>query len=160
MDSRNGNVKSGVYIGKNIEIVVTEKYTLIFLAREGALMTFLTRSSDGQCIHVVKTEQGQSHLKVEYLLTGQGGINYAKGKTLLKYRGQQVAELIWAEDALRCVFPLLGEEFAAEMAENLTKESLTPKNMDATAENLAGCLSQWHLGVYELAEVYGNKSFF
>lgn len=156
----NVKIKPGVYIGSNIEIAVTKKYTLIFLASERTLMTFLTRSSDGQCIHVVKTEQGQGHLKVEYLLTRQGGMNYVKGKDLLKYRGQQVAELTWKEETLKCFFPLLGEEFTAKAAEYLTEEILVPKSMDATAENLAECLNQWHLGVYELAKIYGDKSFF
>lgn len=160
MEKPNMEIKPGVYIGSNIEIAVTKKYTLIFLAGEGTLMTFLARSSDWQCIHVVKTEQGQGGLKLEYLLTGQGGMNYVKGTELLKYKGQKAVELTWKEDILRCFFPLLGEEFTAQAAEYLTEENFVPKSMDATAENLDQCLSQWQLGVYELSGVYGNKSFF
>lgn len=153
-------VTPGIYIGKNIEIAVTEKYTLIFLAREQILMTFLIQNSDGKCIHVVKSEQGQGCLEVEYLLTRQGGMNYIKGKNLLKFRGSQVAQLAWEGGALRCFFPFLGEKFTAEVAECLTEKSLIPQNMAATADNLAECLQYWHLGVYELVGVYGNKSFF
>lgn len=156
----NGKIKPGVYIGKNIELAVTEKYTLIFLAREETLMTFLIHNPDGQCIHVVKTEQEHGHLEIEYLLTRQGGMNYVKGKNLLNFRGWPAAELAWKEGTLRCFFPFLEEEFTAEIAECLTEESLVPKNMAATADNLAECLQQWHLGVYELVSVYGNKSFF
>ncbi len=153
-------VKPGVYIASNMEIAVTKKYTLIFLTKDRALTTFLVRSLDGQCIHAVKTEQKQEGLSVEYLLTGQGGMNYVKGKGFLEYRGRQAVELIWKEESVRCFFPLLGEEFTAEVAEYLTEESLVPKSMDATAENLSECLNQWHLGVYELAKIYRNKSFF
>lgn len=153
-------VKPGVYIGSNIEIAVTKKYTLIFLAKDEALTTFLVQSADGRCIHAVRTKPGQGSLSVEYLLTGQGGMNYVKGKGFLEYRGRQAVELIWEKESVKCIFSLSGEEFTAEIAEYLTEESLVPKNMDATDENLAECLNQWHLGVYELTESYGNKSFF
>lgn len=156
----NGKIEPGVYVGSNIEIAVTRKYTLIFLASERTLTTFLTRSSDGQCIHVVKTEQKQGPLKVEYLLTRQGGMNYVRGKELLEYKGQRAAELVWKGGDLRCYFPFLGEEFTAKAAEYLPEGSLIPKSMDATAENLDQCLNQWHLGVYELLKTDGNKSFF
>lgn len=154
------NIKQGVYIGKNIEVAVTEKYTLIFVAREGTLLSFLAQSSDLQCIHVVKTIPEEKSLRVEYLLTRQGGMNYVKGEKLLRYRGQQAAELKWKDGLLQCTVNFLDEIFYAEAHELFTPESITPKRIPATADTLAECLNQWHLGVHEIEETRQNKTFF
>lgn len=154
------DVKQGVYIGKDIEVVVTEKYTLIFVAKDGMLMTFLAQSPDCRCIHVVKTELVRDGLGVEYLLTRQGGMNYVKGQNLLKYKGQRVAEITWKDGGLSCNINFLDGSFSAEADECLEGESLFPQKMEASADNIAQCLNRWHLGVHEIVENWGNKSFF
>ena len=154
------NVKPGVYIGENIELAVTEIYTLIFVAQKDALTSFLVQSSDFQCIHVVKTVQEKGKLKVEYLLTRQGGKNYVKGTSLMKYQGQQVAEISWKDGFLQCTIAFLNDVFYADAHEYLTSASLTPKMFPATDDTLAECLNQWHLGIYEIATTHQNKTFF
>jgi len=153
-------VRPGIYIGKDIEIAVTEKYTLIFVAQKGTLISFLAQSTNLECIHVVRTSQEGGSVKFEYLLTRQGGMNYVRGTDLLKYQGQPAAEMSWKDGSIECAITFLDGIFHADVHEFLTLESLTPKMLPATEGTLAQCLNQWHLGMYEVVKTCWNQDFF
>lgn len=153
-------VKQGVYIGKNIEIVISEKYTLVFVSVKNTLVSLLLKTPGLSCIHVIQTTHEHGQISVEYLLTKQGGMNYVKGEKLIKLKGKKVINITQTGDSLHCVIDYLQEEFWANVHEYFTSETLEPKTFSATSESLKKCLNEWHLGVYEIVEKRQNKTFF
>ncbi len=152
-------LKQGVFVGENVELVVTKKYTLLFIIKKGVLMSFLLQSTNLHCIHAVLTAQ-EDYLRVEYLLTRQGGRNFVKGKEFFKYQEKSVADIIWNEDLQQYNIFFEYEVFVANVHEYLTQDNFTPKMIRADENTLAECLNQWHLGVYEIEEIKQNHVYF
>ena len=145
----------GNYIGENIEVVITKKYTLLFTNNKSnnTEEAFLLHTDKFNCIAACITEaniwieEGQAD-KISYIRGTDSNAVYSSNDKIKELQNIILFNVKQANDTY--IFTLFdGREYAAVKHETYIDGDIIPKCEDATPENAAVCLQQWHLGVQE-----------
>ena len=151
----------GNYIGEFIEAVITKKYIMVFRnnAEKNTLESYLLYTDSAKCIGICFSETDMqtgwglmiknSPEKIRYAYEIDENTIYATDDELKNLLGR--TDLIFinqSDDNYEIIF-YDGNNYTAEKHETYENGEITPKDMDATPNNLEICLRKWFLGIQE-----------
>jgi hypothetical protein len=148
------NTYYGNYIGKDIEVVILKKYTLVYIfdKAKNTIESYLLHT-DGfickaACISDANTsidEKGSG--RVEFFRDIKGN-SFFSSDDIKKLNGIPFMST-HKENGLFAFALFDGREFSGTMQERYENGELIPSGMEATSENVGDCLREWHLGLTE-----------
>jgi hypothetical protein len=154
------SIPFGVYIGKDIEIVMTGKYIMAFRRSEKGqfLESSLLYSSTKSCIGICRTDPCCTEMRTppetwKYAFNANNPIlSDDKMKIFLDV---QIFELSLTSIGLEVKYND-GEIFIAQQDEVFNMEDISPSCFSATENNIGECLQTWNMGVND---IIWNNSF-
>lgn len=159
------SIPNGIYIGKDIEIVITEKYTLVYRRNNEKqyLESFLLCTETNRCISVCRAEPSNGVCKTEACKSEKDFIpniwRYAfmhdevisSDDEMKSILGNQIITMIVSDNSLNVEF-YDGTYFSAQTDEIFDMDEITPVCSSATKDNIGKCLQEWILGCNEIIE--------
>ena len=159
----------GVFIGNDIEIVITEKYAITFrrVRSQNALESCLLEKEDntsrfscvGICRSLPATEITYPRpQKWEYAFKGVKK-KYDNNKTLAEWIGNASTTIQQHADKIDLKFPD-GDTYFASKTEKFCMDDIRPLPPSINDNNIGECLKCWQMGCYEeIIEISGKDSF-
>jgi len=146
----NKDIPWGVYIGNNVEVVVTESYTLVFRRRKEAdfLESFLLLTHGMQCAGVCQTTPCGTGLST--LLQTSRFAFQSEGDAVLQEMLEKPQMDIQFHDNMLTVTFYDNAVYHAKADETFGMETLSPPCAFAESNNVAECLMNWNMGVKEI----------
>ena len=153
---------TGVYVGKDIEVLVTERYELAFRrSRDGGFLeaTLMRGAShdggvpDRQCVGVCRTapatEPGSKPAEWSYAFVGDGGTYTSDNAALELLKARAFSLTARRQGAFNVEFPD-GQRYEANLCETFTEEALHPECLPVSKSTVGECLHRWSIGVAEI----------
>lgn len=146
----------GVYIGENIEVILTENYAISYRRnREGNYLEsalYKKRYGELKCIGVCKTYPASSETKYvpnvwQSAFIYNGDIQ-ATDEEIIKCIGRVFPQIINNGNTFIISFDEYSE-YVMHLNEELIMEDFFPKLPDINANNISECLKIWNVGIME-----------
>jgi len=147
------NVPYGVYIGQDMEAVVTDKYTLLFRRKgEEYLESFLLLTDTMKCIGICQSTPcgtSLSSLIGDCRFALQSEAIVANNDDMRQMLGSTPVALAWHGDNLTATL-YDGTIYRAAAGEHFSMEELSAPCDSATQDNVAQCLREWNKTVKDI----------
>jgi len=144
----------GVYIGRDVEVVGTAKYTMAFRrsTNEGFLESLLLHTDSLDCIGVCRTAPCCTEMRVRprtwrYAFDPDRPIS--SDDDMRRLLGQRVLDLSLTRRGLEVQYPD-GESLVARQDETFSMDDIHPPCFPAKAINVAHCLQTWNMGCSDI----------
>lgn len=153
---------NGVYIGENIEVVITDKYTIAYRRDKQSdfLESYLLLTENYTCIGICRTTPATTEMTAKpdvwrYAFS-YDDYSFSSDSDMVEYIGKRIFTHNMKGPV---VFEFYDNViYQAEKIENLN--SLQAGKSKATNDNIAQCLQQWHLGAKPIIFSIDGKDTF
>lgn len=167
------NIPNGVYIGENIEIVVTDRYEIAFRrAPKNAFLESVLVKADledekrlRKCIGICRTEPATEptsikSVKWSYKFLDGGNVLYKDSEILDEAAND--AFFIKNSEAGAYIFKFFdGAEYEASQHESFAEQQLNPECLPVSQSTIGECLLNWNMGLGEILHTEdGVEKFF
>lgn len=152
----------GVYIGADLEVVVTEKYTMTFRrhGEEDYLESMLLLTKDLTCLGVCHSSPCCTEMRIPPKTWAYAfKMNpiedlVCNDDNLAALLGRQTVWLDFTAEGSNAKF-YDSSVYSSQLAETFTMEELAPACVAAGHDNIAHCLKSWNIGITKL--IYKEK---
>jgi hypothetical protein len=164
----------GSYINDNLEVVITEKYTVVYRKNtlKNCMDSYLLYTENFKCIGVCRTEpipsidcgisgvqfNCEKPQKIRYALGIQEDNTYATDDELFNLLNKNLFKISTSEDKYVYSFED-GTMYVTKQHGSFNNNALSPSNIALNADNVYICLQKWHLGVQEIKVNLNNKEY-
>jgi hypothetical protein len=159
------SIPTGVYIGKDIEIVITDKYTLVYRRNNEKqfLESALLFTGTNICISICRAEPSDGICRSEACKSKKDFVPntwryafnhdnaFSSDNEMLGFLGEQFISMTINGNLLEAKF-YDDTYISAEAAEMFSEKEITPNCCFAFKDNIAKCLQDWILGCHEIIE--------
>ncbi|NLE74736.1 MAG: hypothetical protein GX604_08940 [Actinobacteria bacterium] len=141
------SVPYGVYIGRDVEVVVTAQHTIAFRRSDagGFLESTLLDTASAECIGVCRTAPCCTEMRMppqSWRYAFAAGRPIASDDEMRRLLGQPVLDLSPTDDGVEVRYRD-GEAHVATLAETFAMADLVPPCPPANEHNVAQCLQSW-----------------
>jgi hypothetical protein len=159
--------KNGTFIGKDVEVVVTNKYIIIFRRNndkdflESCLLRKNDISGDYHCFGVCRSKPAMTEINSrprswEYAFIGQQKV-YSNNKLISSCIGKSIVDITDCEKGIQLRFWDY-DVYSAELDEAFEMKDIHPRPLDISSVNIGECLKNWTMGfVDNVVEINGDK---
>lgn len=149
------NIPYGNYIGKDIEVVILNKYSLVYIfdKLKNTIESYLLHT-DGfickaACISDANTridKEGNGRITFFRDIEGNSFFNTDNVKIL-----NSISLMSMHKESDSYIFTMFdARTFSGTLQEKYENGELLPSNMKANTENTGNCLKEWHQGLHEI----------